>query len=408
MAAFLRDSLPSANVSLGLVDKWYKDFAPGKFNLNDQGYLARVHPLELWLVKFLQDNPSIGIDKALAASKDERQEVYEWLFKTPHARAQDIRIRSLVEVESFLQIHKQWKKVGYPFNSMVPSLASAIGSSGDRPVALAELVGIILNDGVRYPLVRLDELHFAAETPYETRLRRSDTAQGERVLKVEVARALKRAMKDVVESGTARRVLNTFTRSDKKPYTIGGKTGTGDHRYETYGPGGHLISSRVVNRTATFAFYVGDRFFGVISAHVPGAEAAKFDFTSALAAELLKILSSALVPMIERSGAELSPFGEEPSAVSLTKTKTILPEASKKTKTKDQPSSTPLESTATSERASDSSKAATPAPKQTSASTKPGGTSAKKKSDTAAPPSKASVTENSTLKEIPLVLPPPA
>lgn len=359
MAAFLRDSLPNANVSLGLVDKWYKDFAPGKFNLNDQGYLARVHPLELWLVKFLQDNPSIGIDKALAASKDERQEVYQWLFKTPHARAQDIRIRSLVEVESFLQVHKQWKKVGYPFNSMVPSLASAIGSSGDRPVALAELVGIILNDGVRYPLVRLDELHFAAETPYETRLRRSDTVQGDRVLKIEVAQALKRAMRDVVESGTARRVFNTFARSDKRPYTIGGKTGTGDHRYETYGPGGHLISSRVVNRTATFAFYVGDRFFGVISAHVPGAEAAKFDFTSALAAELLKILSPALVPMIERSGAELSPFSEDPPAASITKTKT-------------------------------------------------GEVSAKKKSNAATLPSKDPVTKNSPSKEMPLVLPPPA
>jgi membrane peptidoglycan carboxypeptidase len=316
MAAFLRDNLPNADISLGLVDKWYKEFAPGTFNLNDQGYLARVHPLELWLVKFLQDNPGIGIDKAIAASKDERQQVYEWLFKTSHTRAQDIRIRSLIEVESFVQIHKQWKKVGYPFNSMVPSLASAIGSSGDRPVALAELVGIILNDGMRYPLVRLDQLHFAAETPYETTLARNDAGQGERVLKVEVARALKRAMRDVVESGTARRVFNTYVRSDKKPYVIGGKTGTGDHRYETYGPGGHLISSRVVNRTATFAFYIGDRFFGVISAHVPGAEAAKFDFTSALAAELLKILSSALVPMIERSGTELSPFPDDsPSPV---------------------------------------------------------------------------------------------
>jgi hypothetical protein len=54
---------------------------------------------------------------------------------------------------------------------------------------------------------------------------------------------------------------------------------------------------------------LGDRFFGVISAHVPGAEAAKFDFTSALAAELLKILSKALMPLIELSGAQLAPPG---------------------------------------------------------------------------------------------------
>jgi membrane peptidoglycan carboxypeptidase len=182
-------------------------------------------------------------------------------------------------------------------------------------MALAELVGIILNDGVRYPLVRLDRLHLASGTPYETNLHRVDNTPGERVLKSEVASALKKAMLDVVESGTARRVHNTFKRSDGALYVIGGKTGTGDHRHETYGPGGAVISSRVVNRTATFAFYIGDRYFGVISAHVPGAQAAKFDFTSALAAELLKILSASLVPMIERSNAGLSPFDDQRSPV---------------------------------------------------------------------------------------------
>jgi membrane peptidoglycan carboxypeptidase len=308
MISFLETTLPQAKVSPELLDKWYNEFTPGKFGLNDQGFLARVHPLELWLVKFMQDNEDATIESALSESKDERQLVYEWLFKTPHLKAQDIRIRSLIENESFNEIHKQWRKVGYPFNSMVPSLASALGSSGDRPIALAELVGIILNDGMRYPLVRLDELHFAPETPYEVMLQRADKNQGERVLKPEVARALKRAMSDVVSAGTARRVHQAYKRSDGQPYVIGGKTGTGDHRHETYGPGGQVLSSKVVNRTATFAFYLGDRFFGVISAHVPGPEAAKFDFTSALAAELLKVLSPSLVPMIERSGAALSPF----------------------------------------------------------------------------------------------------
>jgi hypothetical protein len=259
----------------------------------------------------MQDTPDASIQKILEESQGQRQMVYEWLFKTPHARAQDIRIRSLMENESFNEIHKQWRKMGYPFNSMVPSLASALGSSGDRPIALAELVGIILNDGMRHPLLRLDELHLAADTPYEVTARRKQSATVERVLKPEVAQALKRAMSNVVSSGTARRVYEAFKRSDGKPYVIGGKTGTGDHRHETYGPGGQVLSSRVVNRTATFAFYLGDRFFGVISAHVPGQEAAKFDFTSALAAELLKVLSPSLIPMIERSGAALSPFPTE-------------------------------------------------------------------------------------------------
>jgi membrane peptidoglycan carboxypeptidase len=318
MTAFIQQTAPTKSVSPALAEKWYNEFAPGRFNLQDQGFLARVHPLELWLVAYLDQHPKATLTEALHNSKDERQLVYEWLFKTPSVRAQDIRIRTLMEMESFEEIHKQWKKVGYPFNSIVPSLATSIGSSGDRPIALAELVGIILNDGKKLPLVRLNELHLAAGTPYETKLVRQDRSDYEQVLKPEVARALKRAMANVVESGTARRVYKTYTRSDGKAYVIGGKTGTGDHRHETYGPGGHVISSRVVNRTATFAFYLGDRFFGVISAHVPGEEAAKFDFTSALAAELLKIVRTSLIPMIESSGAGLSPFTNEEPLVGAT------------------------------------------------------------------------------------------
>ena len=316
MITFIQQTSPTKSISPALAERWYNEFTPGRFNLQDQGFLARVHPLELWLVAYLQGHPKAPLTEALQNSKEERQIVYEWLFKTPSVRAQDIRIRTLMEMESFEEIHKQWKKVGYPFNSMVPSLASSIGSSGDRPVALAELVGIILNDGKKLPLVRLNELHLAAGTPYETKLVREDQGTYEQVLKPEVARALKRAMANVVESGTARRVYKAYTRSDGKAYVIGGKTGTGDHRHETYGPGGHVISSRVVNRTATFAFYIGDRFFGVISAHVPGEEAAKFDFTSALAAELLKIVRTSLIPMMESSGAALSPFtNEEPLSI---------------------------------------------------------------------------------------------
>lgn len=307
MAEFLKQNVPSTNVSPALITKWYHEFPPGKYTLNDQGYLARIHPLELWLVRYLQDHPGASIESGIKESYEERQQVYEWLFKTPQVKAQDSRIRTLIENESFVEIHKQWRKVGYPFNSMVPSLASAIGSSGDRPVALADLVGIILNDGVKYPLIRLEEVRLASDTPYETNLRRSDRGAGERALKPEVARALRGAMRNVVESGTARRVFHSYARSDGKFYTIGGKTGTGDHRHETFGPGGQLLTSRVVNRTATFAFYIGDRFFGVVSAHVPGAEAAKFDFTSSLAAELLKIVNKSIIPLIEASGSELAP-----------------------------------------------------------------------------------------------------
>jgi hypothetical protein len=55
-----------------------------------------------------------------------------------------------------------WQRQGYPFGHLVPSYGSAIGSSGDRPDALAELIGIVLSDGVRSPTVDLQQLDFAA------------------------------------------------------------------------------------------------------------------------------------------------------------------------------------------------------------------------------------------------------
>ena len=49
----------------------------------------------------------------------------------------------------------------------------ALGSSGDRPAALAALMGIIVNDGVRLPTARIERLHFAAEGEvYELEFRR--------------------------------------------------------------------------------------------------------------------------------------------------------------------------------------------------------------------------------------------
>lgn len=299
----LAEALPRSTFPEALVEDMYNSFPPGKYSLSDTGYLARVHPLELWLVRYLKRNPAADLKAALETSVAARQEVYQWLFKTPHKQAQDSRIRVLTEVEAFSQIHKQWQKVGYPFSSMVASYASSIGSSGDRPAALAELVGIILNDGVRYPLVRLNELHFGSNTPFETKIVRDNKDIGERVLKSEVAAKLREAMVKVVEEGTARRLKGAYKRKDGKVFVIGGKTGTGDHRHDTFGPGGQLLGSKVVNRTATFAFFLGDRYFGVISAHVPGTDAAKFNFTSALAAELLKALSPAVSPMLEASHA---------------------------------------------------------------------------------------------------------
>lgn len=305
---FLSKINPTSKIPEKLIEKWHEEFKPDAYSLNDHAFIARVHPLELWIVRHLTKKPRANLKSTLTESAKIRQHVYTWLFNTPQTRAQDIRIQTLIEHESFTHVLAQWQKTGYPFDYMVPSLASALGSSGDRPIALADLVGIIMNDGVKYPLVRLEEVRLASETPFEVSLTRNDSNQGVRVLRPEVARALRYVMHDVVRAGTGRRVFHAFKRSDGTHLLVGGKTGTGDHRFETYGPGGKVLTSRVVNRTATFTFWIGDRFFGVLSAHVPGEEAQNYDFTSSLATQLLKILSPALLPMFEQSGTQPAPF----------------------------------------------------------------------------------------------------
>jgi len=179
----------------------------------------------------------------------------------------------------------------------VPSYATALGASADRPAALADLMGILVNDGVRKPNTRIKSLHFAADTPYETLLRYQPHG-AQRVLAPEVAQAAREAIRGVVEDGTARRVRQAFVRPDGSIVPVGGKTGTGDQRFDTYGTGGRLLQSRVVNRSATFVFNIDERFFGTLIAYVPGAQAADYDFTSALPVQLLKVLAPTLMPLI--------------------------------------------------------------------------------------------------------------
>ena len=186
----------------GKSDQLYTSYAPGRFSLADQGYIAGVHPLELWLVGYLDAQPGATLRQVYEASSDERIAVYQWLFSRHRKRAQDRRIKSLLEIEAFLEVHRNWQLHGYPFDSLVPSLATAIGSAADRPSALAELAGIIANDGVRKPAIRIAGLRFAGDTPYETSLVPAEV-EGARVMPEAVARALRAAMVRVVEHGTA-------------------------------------------------------------------------------------------------------------------------------------------------------------------------------------------------------------
>ncbi len=292
--------MPQAKMAERRLEEIYDQYGPGRYDLNDQGYIAKIHPLELWLVAYLIGHPQAGLSEVIAASGAERIAVYRWLFDKRRKKAQDLRIRSLLEIEAFLEIHRAWKRQGYPFDRLVPSYATSIGSSADRPAALAELMGIILNDGIRYPSHRIRRLTFAEDTPYETTLAPRPSA-GERVLPSEVAAAVRAALLDTVERGTAKRAYSALRRDDGSPLPIGGKTGTGDHKAKTFAPGGRLLAERTVGRAASFVFFIDDRYFGVVTAHVTGPEAANYKFTSALSVQLFSLTAPILLEMMEAS-----------------------------------------------------------------------------------------------------------
>ncbi|MGN8554746.1 UNVERIFIED_CONTAM: LysR substrate-binding domain-containing protein, partial [Microbacterium sp. SLM126] len=52
-----------------------------------------------------------------------------------------LAVAALLEREAFEKIAMRWHRLGYPFESLTPSYATAVGASGDRPAALAELAG---------------------------------------------------------------------------------------------------------------------------------------------------------------------------------------------------------------------------------------------------------------------------
>ena len=92
-----------------------------------------------------EGHPGASWNEVIDASADARQATYAWLFDGSLDK-QDTRIKILIEQDAFQRIWENWREYGYPFGHLVPSLGTAIGASGDRPDALAELMGILLND----------------------------------------------------------------------------------------------------------------------------------------------------------------------------------------------------------------------------------------------------------------------
>ena len=300
LRAFLAAHAPSVQAEDEELYNLYGKYSPDRIPFIDRAYIAGVHPLEIAVVSHLLDHPDAALSEVQKQTAPQRQEAYAWLFKTHSQHKQDVRVRILLEEDAFDRVLEDWQRQGYPFNHLVPSLSTAIGSSGDRPDALAQLIGIVLSGGVRKPIVDLAQLAFAVGTPYETVLR-PQASVPERVMASEVAETIQRALIGVVKNGTAKGLQGGYLEADGRPMPLGGKTGTGDNRIGTFARGGALVSSRPVDRTATFVFFLGERFYGTVTAYIAGPQTGHYNFTSALAVQLLKVLEPALRPLMTPS-----------------------------------------------------------------------------------------------------------
>ena len=280
------------------IDRYFKTIHPSKMPLHDRAYVAKVHPLELWLTTYLAENSDAPFARALADSKEARRDSYTWLLDKAGPKRQERDIKTMLEREAFEKhILPYWKKQGFPFAHMTPTYASALGSSGDKPAALAELMGSLFNSGVRLPVKRIEELRFGRGTPYDTTFVPVGLG-ATRVVSPEVADVARSAVLGVVEHGTAIRLKGSLKRGDGSDVAIAAKTGTGDNRLETFGPGARLIKSDAKSRTATLVFAIGEHFYGTVTAFVDGRESVDdFSFTSSLVVQALR----ALMPTLQKT-----------------------------------------------------------------------------------------------------------
>jgi membrane peptidoglycan carboxypeptidase len=286
------------------IHRLARAYANPELTIADYGYLLDVHPLQIWCAGMLLREPGISLEELLARDGQARKVSSAWLFETRNRRAQDRRVWRHIERDAFAHMTPYWRRMGFPFEHLVPSVTTALGSSADRPAALAELMGIILNDGWRRPSLAIDELRFADDTPYYSEFR-SQPQPGERVMQPAVARLLRDVLAQVVEYGTARPLKAAISGPDGVPAQIGGKTGTdsGDSRYALSANGRELAMPAAGGRTASFAFYIGDHYFGVITASVQGPGVADYRFTSELPLAVLRQLSPLIEQRLATAGA---------------------------------------------------------------------------------------------------------
>ncbi|MEC9235920.1 MAG: penicillin-binding transpeptidase domain-containing protein, partial [Pseudomonadota bacterium] len=221
------------------------------------------------------------------------------LEKSDNEDRKNLYIYTMLEQDAFDVIHENWAAKGFPFPRLIPSFATSIGVSGDTPAALSTLMGIVLNDGKRLPYTDFTEVHLGRDTPYERNFVYRPPA-ADQVLDARIAAIVKENLENIVQNGTARRAKNAVKLSNGEIWALGGKTGTGDNRIAYLDRYGNVETSEVRNRTATFVFNFGARYFGTMVAYAAGEDAENEEFTSSLPTQAFKEIMKDLTPLLER------------------------------------------------------------------------------------------------------------
>jgi membrane peptidoglycan carboxypeptidase len=245
-------------------------------------------------------NPELHLDALIERATPLTAAYYSWL-KKPNSRGQGRALRIIMEQDAFVGIHKLWKGVGYRNAQLVPSLATSLGTSADQPAALAELMGIIMNGGMRRLAHKVTKISMAKDSPYEITYI-PEPAHDKRALSTEIAERGRKILFEIVAQGTAIRLKDGFT-GKNGTYLLGGKTGTGDNRVKKFGSGLVLKASKVLNRTATFMFVIDEFMCGTITTFVEGPSAGAYQFTSSLPVQIMKSMGPVLTPLLDEAKA---------------------------------------------------------------------------------------------------------
>ena len=78
---------------------------------------------------------------------------------------------------------------------------------------------------------------------------------------------------------------------EKFRHSTGGRTADAQDKLRQMDRSGRVRAEVIRDRTATFVFLVGARWFGVATVHVSGEEAAGYSFTSSLPVKVVRLLA---------------------------------------------------------------------------------------------------------------------